>query len=259
VAPVPFSDEYRVTVARDGDILVIDTNRGDVETRITDNGGNYYPVPTPDGRYVLYVRNQTLFQKLANGTGQEEKIADGVTGATEFTRDGNFLSFFGQPPNTLTLDDLFILPMSGNRTPQKYLATNLTEYENRLSPDQKFMAYGSEQSGRPEVYVQTNPISDQRWQISLEGGVQPIWSWDGKELFYLALDGTLMSVDVSPPPAFDKTVPRALFRINGPVGYTRNTYLPSRDGKRFLVNAYVDGSTSSIAVIVNWPELVAGH
>src|SRR5207249_7209466 len=114
----------------------------------------------------------------------------------------------------------------------------------RLSPDGKYMTYASEESGNPEIYIQTFPISEKRWHVSSAGGVQPMWRSDGKELFYLALDGTLMAVDVKTSPEFDAGTPSALFQTNSQVLYCRSSYASTRDGQRLLVNSYIAGDTT---------------
>jgi hypothetical protein len=151
-----------------------------------------------------------------------------------------------------TLGDLYTLSMGKERKTQPYLQTKFQEVENQLSPDGKMMAYTSFDSGRYEIYVQTFPPSHQRWHISTAGGTQPAWRSDGRELFYLGLDRKLMAVDITTTPRFHPGVPRPLFRLAGPTGPVRNSYSPSRDGQRFLVNSYVEDTTSAIAVLLNW-------
>lgn len=115
------------------------------------------------------------------------------------------------------------------------------------------MAYSSNESGGYEIYVQPFPASGGKWQISTSGGVQPQWRRDGKELFYVALDGTLMAADVKPGSTFEPGVPHSLFKINTQVLAARNSYSPTADSRRFLVNSYVDTASSSvISIVVNW-------
>jgi Tol biopolymer transport system component len=121
-----------------------------------------------------------------------------------------------------------------------------------FSPDGRLVAYTSNESGRFEVYVETIPRSDRKWAVSANGGYEPRWRGDGGELYYLSDDWKVMSVAVSAGPSFG--VPKPLFQTRVPVGVINNRthYVPSRDGKRFLVNMALDGPAPSINVIVNW-------
>ena len=116
--------------------------------------------------------------------------------------------------------------------------------------------YGSEESGRPEVYVQTFPLSDLKVQISANGGVQPIWSRDGREIFFLALDGKVMSVPVTIAPRFTSSVPRELFQANSDILYNHNSYEPSADGQRFIVATYTGTELPTLAVVLNWTQML---
>ena len=113
--------------------------------------------------------------------------------------------------------------------------------------------YSSNESGRPEVYVQTFPRSDRKWPVSTTGGYEPRWRADGGEIFYLSQDQKLMAVSVGPGPSFD--VPQLLFQTRVPVGLNvlRTSYVPSRDGRRFLINTQSDDQASTpITVVLNW-------
>jgi hypothetical protein len=115
------------------------------------------------------------------------------------------------------------------------------------------VAYTSNESGKFQVYVQTLPLSDKKWQVSTNGGYEPRWRADGREIYYLSEDRKLMAVPVGAGPAFD--VPKALFQTRVPAGVTANRthYVPSRDGQQFLVNTQSgDASPSPITVVMNW-------
>ena len=99
---------------------------------------------------------------------------------------------------------LFVLPMTaGERKPIPYLQTPFAKLQAKFSPDSRFVAYASDEPGRPEIYAQTFPESGGKWQISTSGGVQPAWRADGKELYYLAADGKLMAVPVKTATSFE--------------------------------------------------------
>jgi Tol biopolymer transport system component len=148
---------------------------------------------------------------------------------------------------------MFVLPTSGETKPQTYLATSFAEVENRFSPDTRFMAYAANDSGRFQVYVQRVPISGERWQISTSSGRQPFWRRDGRELFYLTLEGDIMAVDIKTSPTFQAGTPHVLFRARVSTGNVRNSYYPTGDGQRFLLNQLVEsGLAQPISVVMNW-------
>jgi Tol biopolymer transport system component len=247
-----------VAVGRDGDIWVIDLVRG-TETRLTSDGEltESWPVWSPDGKQILYSHasgSGPLVRRPSSGAGVEERVAGAEGIPYEWSMDGRFVTYFAAGEDTQ--GDLYLAPTGGDGPPVKFLQTKFQEVANRLSPDGKFMTYASNESGRLEVYVQTFPATENKWLISTTGGSQPIWSRDGRELFYLAPNGMLMAVDIRTTPAFVPGVPRPLFKTNSPQGPVRNSYAPSADGKRFLVNSYLDGGESTIVVLLNWRELV---
>src|SRR5258706_16447869 len=153
-------------------------------------------------------------------------------------------------------NDLDILPLEGDRKPFPFLQTQFNESHARFSPDVKWIAYVSDESGRAEVYVQSFPASGGKWQISAGGGDQPQWRRDGKELFYLSPDRKIMAVQAETSTAFPGPMPTP--RIQTGVNPTtstnaRNNYVVAADGQRFLVNNIVPESASKpITVILNW-------
>ena len=146
-----------------------------------------------------------------------------------------------------------MLPLAGDKKPIKYLATPAEELHGNFSPDGRYVAYTSNQSGRFEVYVETYPRSDRKWTVSTNGGYEPRWRADGREIYYLSEDRKLMAVPVGAGPQFEVPVP--LFQTGVGAGVTplRTHYVPSRDGKRFLVNTLSgDLSPTPITVVLNW-------
>ena len=156
---------------------------------------------------------------------------------------------------TDTALDLWLLPLSGDRQPTSFLDTPFYEATGMLSPDGRWMAYSSEESGRREVYVQPVPPSGGKWLISTDGGRDARWRSDGRELYYLSLDNELMAVDIEPAgdaPTWEN--PRALFQAPfRQFPQQRNSFDVTADGQRFLVNTLVEGASSTpITWILNW-------
>jgi hypothetical protein len=121
----------------------------------------------------------------------------------------------------------------------------------------KWLAYASNETQRNEIYVQPFPPNGKRWRVSDSGGRQPLWRADGKELFFVADDRRFYSVDVMEKgDEFDWSTPRFLFEMRANVFNSRNSYTPSRDGKRFLINTLVGGDDAPISVVQNWPASV---
>ena len=147
--------------------------------------------------------------------------------------------------------DIWILPLTGERTPFAFQATAFDERDPRFSPDGRWLAYRSDESGRNEVYVRPFPKGEGRWVISLSGGAAPRWRGDGRELFY-EVNREIWAVAVTPSATgLNVGKPRRLFDIGaGSAGWD-----VARDGQRILVGRGVEGrAPGSLTVIVNWAE-----
>jgi Tol biopolymer transport system component len=171
----------------------------------------------------------------------------------DWSTDGRYVVF--EPTDPKTQLDLWTLPLFGDRKPQSFLVTPANEAMAKLSPDGKWIAYSSDALGRVEVFVQPFPTGPGRWQVSTNGGYEPLWRRDGRELFYLSADQKLMSVVVrSQAGRFEADVPRALFSapLASPPGITATPgrYAVSPDGQRFLIN-HAEETDSPITVVVN--------
>ena len=122
-----------------------------------------------------------------------------------------------------------------------------------FSPDGRLLAYTSNESGKFEVYVQTLPLSDRKWQVSSNGGYEPRWRADGREIYYLSEDRKIMAVPVGPGTTFG--LPKPLFQTRVPAGVTPNRmhYVPSPDGRRFLINTETGNAPpAAINIVMNW-------
>jgi eukaryotic-like serine/threonine-protein kinase len=220
---------------------------------------------SPDGQRIVWTSSRSgtldLYQKAASGAGKDELLLKSTTTkyADDWSRDGKFILYENVDPKTKF--DLWVLPMFGDRKPIPYLQTEFIEAHSRFSPDGRWVAYVSDESGRPEVYVQSFPATGGKWQISSGGGDQPLWRRDGKELFYVAAGGKLMAAEVNQSAStFQAGVPKPLFALHvGPIGLTsiRNYLLVTADGQRFLVNnSLEDADSFPITVAINWISLL---
>jgi len=162
-----------------------------------------------------------------------------------------------------TRADLWVLPLKGDRKPQPFLHSSFSEGSGQLSPDGKWLAYTSNETGQNEVYVRSFPSGPGR-KLSTDGGNYPRWRPDGKEIFYLS-DGKLMAAEVrntGPSSSFEYVPPKELFdtHISSAIHAPYRPYAVSRDGQRFLVPRPVvplaDVSPTSVTVVINWPALL---
>jgi dipeptidyl aminopeptidase/acylaminoacyl peptidase len=172
---------------------------------------------------------------------------------TDGSGDDRFLLYQQSDPKTS--GDLWVLPLSGDSKPAPFLRTEFYELDGHFSPDAKWIAYNSDESGKEEIYVQTFPVAGGKWQISKGGGTKARWRRDGNELFYLAPDRKIMAVEVKTGGTFQAGVPQPLFetRINN--AFIR--YAVTATGQRFLLPAPMSEARSSPAtVVINWTRAI---
>jgi Tol biopolymer transport system component len=219
---------------------------------------------SPDGTHIAFVsarsKASNIYQKLANGSGGEELLysdsLDKNISLDDWSRDGHCLVFEMSDPKNK--QDLWILPLDGSRKPVPYLQTPFTEAHSRISPDGRWLAYSSDESGHSEIYVQSFPVTGGgKFQVSAQGGDQALWRSDGKELYYLAPDRKLMAVGVSTRAGFQYEAPRALFQTRAPapmISGFRDNYMVAPGGQKFLVYTLDESSSASqpIITVLNW-------
>jgi Tol biopolymer transport system component len=165
----------------------------------------------------------------------------------DWSRDGRYI-FFTTSRGANGSNNVWVLPMFGDKKSYPYLRTNSTERQAILSPNGRWLAYASDESKRSEIYVQPFPTPGGKWLISTNGGDLPVWSRDGKELFYISADGKMMAVEVKNGSEFQRGAPKALFDVR----LARGGYDVTSDG-RFLIPAQAEQSGSTpVTLVVNW-------
>src|SRR5207253_482275 len=167
-----------------------------------------------------------------------------------WSSDGRYLTYYR--PDDKTQLDIWVLPLFGDRKPFAYVHGDYNESQGQFSPDGKWMAYVSDESGTPQIYVQSFPTLTGKWQVSTGGGSEPRWRRDGTELFYVAPDRKLMSVAVKSGATFQADAPRALFETELAFAPIRHNYSVSPDGQRFLLNAPADVASPPMTLVQNW-------
>ena len=254
----------RATIEGNRDVWLMDVTRGGLVRFTFDPTPDGFPVWSPDGSRIAFESlrkgSWDIWVKPSSGVGVEELLLN--TPNNEFplswSRDGRFLLFAQDGAQTRA--DLWALPMTGNdRKPIAIANTPFVERVGEFSPDGRWVAYETDESGRFEIVVQPFPNPTGKWQVSTGGGVKPRWLADGRELYYLAPDGRLMAVAVTTQgSAFRAGTPVALFPTHVATSGTSTTkaqYAVSGDG-RFLINQTTgQAAVAPITLLLNWqPE-----
>jgi serine/threonine protein kinase len=222
-----------------------------------------FPVWSGDGNRILMFAiregNFGLYHKAVNGVDQSGLLLPSKEPKfpLDWSADGRYVLY--QQNNPKTRNDLMLLPLSGG-APVPYLRTEANEEDGKFSPDGRWIAFTSDEFGAREVYVQPflppngATVSGPRWQISVSGGGKPVWRRDGKELFYLSADHTLMSVAIrtNKSGVFEAGRPKALFPTRLNVNLTGQPYAVSADGHRILLLQPVETEPSPLTVVLNW-------
>jgi serine/threonine-protein kinase len=226
----------------------------------TGKGSSQAPRWTPDGTRLVYRGTRAGFRnlwwKMVDDAAGEERVTtgEGVQTPGSWSGDGQWLAYLDLDPATGS--DIWALPSGGDHKPRAVVRTPFAEMYPRLSPDGRWLAYTSDESGRIEVIVQSFPEPGGKTQISTSGGVEPVWSRDGRELFFLNGDA-MMAVEIRTSPTFSAGAPRMLFE--GRYVLSPNfvaSYDVSADGQRFLrvQPMHPDPPTDRIQVTLNWFE-----
>jgi Tol biopolymer transport system component len=247
---------YDVGDASRGDVWVRDLARG-VSSRFTfEATADLNPQWSPDGRRIVYTSRGKgagdLYVKDASGTREAEPVLVNTDEkyVSDWSPDGRYILFTSRGGDTGW--DIWAMPIDGDRKPFPVVKTSFAELWATFSPDGKYIAYQSNESGRAEIYVHEFPDARNKLQISTEGGVEPFWRKDGRELFYRS--GTrLMAVPVQAGAAFSVGSPVPLFQTRFATVTVRGRYRPAPDGQRFLVlGPLAREAEQPAAVVLNW-------
>jgi Tol biopolymer transport system component len=233
---------------------------------------SHFPIWSPDGSRVLFDSNRgreasshALYEKLANGATPEQLVLEPPTGfslsAQDWSRDGRLIVFLRGKAGGSTYD-LWFLPLSGDRKPVPYLTTPFDEENAALSPNGRWLAYSTNESGPFQVVVRSFPDpSREKRQISVEGGTCPRWRADGREIYYLEPSGRVVAVQISTEPGLSIGGSSPLFKTGFPFSAATLTETPygssypydvAPDGQKFLISGGL--ITRPLVVVMNWVE-----
>jgi Tol biopolymer transport system component len=256
-----------VSVSHDGERVAIDRfdftpgiwllDRRGAPTRET--FGRFYestPVWSPDGTAFVFAAARDTAPNLhlkRIGVDDEERLMHSVLPSfpQSWSSDGGHIAYV--IVDSRTRADIWLLAMSGDRKAVPYIQTPFAEGQARISPDLRWMAYQSNESGRFAVYVTGFPQPGEKWLVSPDGGGYPVWRRDSRELFYRAPDGQLMAVPIAPGPSFTPGAPIPLFRPDAALGTLGlgPFYDVAPDG-RFLINVFVERTSPPATITLNW-------
>ncbi len=281
------SDAYTgLKISPDGNKVALEISSGNADiwiwdiphktpTKLTfDKAGSSSPLWTPDGKRIVFLSFRGggiggIYWKSADGIGGDELLAsmpDWIIGPLSFSRDGKMLAVQEISPAPLRAD-IGMLSMEGKREMKELLQEKYLEVGPQISPDGRYVAYQSNESGKGEIYVRTFPdVNKGKWQVSSDGGNSPLWSPDGRELFYRSGDAT-MAVEVETDPTFKRGNPKTLFQGTYFSNNLQKAVMTPWDihpnGKRFLMikppastsaTSTAAVSQPKIDIVLNWYE-----
>jgi Tol biopolymer transport system component len=215
-----------------------------------------------DGKRLAFSRGDGRGLVELEPDGSERSLLEigselGAVYATDWSPDGEYIVYVGFSGTTFA--DILMLPVTTPGKPVALVQTPFHEHQARFSPDGRFIAYASDEFGFPQVCVRAMPPAVGRWTITTEGGAQPMWRSDGRELFYVDLEGTLQSVAVGAGATFEAAAPTSLFKLSlteSPFFAVRNDYAVSPDGQRFLVTSVDPSDGAKLNVLVDWEAML---
>jgi eukaryotic-like serine/threonine-protein kinase len=266
-APALSPDGSRLAVALGEpgkrDNWVFDLKRGTASRLNFNPADDGAPAWSADGTRIFFSSNRSgdwdIYQKAADGLGATQPVfqSRGETKVlNDLSADGRYAIY--TMPTGATTSEQWVLPLFGDRKPFAFVQGNFNAFGARVSPNGRYLAYTSTETGRAEVYVQTFPQHTGKWQISVSGGTEPTWRRDGKELFYLSPENKVMAVAVSTDStSFQGGIPKELFQAQLVPSGIKNAYVVSPDGQRFLMLVPAgEAMPEPMTVVVNWPALL---
>ena len=253
-------DGKRVVVAKTDphtgmrDLWLLDATGGSLQLT-TDPKDDLNPLWSPDGRHIAFSSNRQgvrdVFIKPANGTGGEELLFASTSdkSVVDWSPDGKFVLYEAA-------DSIWAVPAQGPRKPFQVLSAGAPITNAEVSPDSKWIAYQLQSPERSEIFITSFPVAGTRWQISTEGGWEPRWRADGRELYY-SFENKLMAVDIKLTAGrVEYGPPRMLFQAPFTWELRRNRFVATTDGQRFLINTLgqddAPSRQSRIHIVVNW-------
>jgi hypothetical protein len=251
-------DDRQLAVQRDitlaSDIWLFDLVRS-VSSKFTTDGGNNGPVWAPDGQTLAFRNNRRttneVFRKPLGGGDAAAWSGIPAERLEDWSRDGRYL-VMGR-----ILGGLVVVPLRGETTPIVANTSSAILDEAQFSPDGRWISFFSTLSGRSEIYLQPFPGPGERVTVSSGGGLQAKWRADGKELFYLSPEGTMMAVDVRPATRLDLGTPKPLFRTKLRPSTSLDQYVVTADGQRFIVmEPPADAPPDALTIVTNWTTLL---
>ncbi|MGH9588922.1 MAG: hypothetical protein ACRD25_00945, partial [Terracidiphilus sp.] len=266
--PVISPDGNRLAVVVAGsdnstsDVWVYDLKRGTGSRLTFASAQNSNPLWSGDGSRIFFASNRNgesgIYEKSADGLGSSRVVfqsSNQEVNLDALSSDGHYALYMSHSP----ANSEWAVPLTGDRKPFPLFQGNFIAERSRFSPNGKYVAYISSETGSPEVYVQTFPQHLGKWRISSSGGDEPLWRGDGKELFYLSPDNEVMAVDVrADSREFQAGEPKPLFKSAlANLAWWRNSYAVSHDGQRILILVPAsEAKPEPIAVVMNWQALL---
>jgi eukaryotic-like serine/threonine-protein kinase len=228
-----------------------------------DPADDFNPVWSPDGAYVIFSSSRKgkkdIYRKRADGVGGEEELlaSSDDKNVDSLSPDGKYVLYNVTTPGRPM--DIFMLPLTGQRNPAPFTPGSYAKTSGQFSPDGRWIAYDSDESGQRQVFVQSAPGSGMpagKWQVSSAGGSQAQWRRDGKELFFLARNMLMAAPVKTDGASFESGAPVKLFEVRRGVSL-RNHFTVTADGQRFLFAWPQDSNDAGqVYILLNWPALL---